>query len=1077
MGRAAGGALLTVGRMVIIALAMVTFVAVIPAHADVAGDLEWSASIDGRPLAEIDSNRPLQLGLADQVPVTLDLANIGENELRVRSVRLDGRVMGLSFFSFTIRIDVVLGPGESTRREFNIDLDALASQATGVIPSYFSVLGQDRQVLADRRFPIDVQGSLLSVYGLFGLSVALVTVALLASLLVSIHGGRLASRNAWQRALFFLPVGLGVGLTLTFTLSALRLLIPSATAWLTLVLACGAVAFLIGYFLPLGRRADDDEADSGEHPDQDAGAGDVDDGTGRVVRPVPPVHGDCWRDRRGVMRRRLALLVVIAIGLVFALPGVSDAAAPRLTITLAPGDANRAVGDVVTLEATVTIVDDTGPLRVAGWSVRFFSSAGWSSAPVRTDAAGVARYVHRRTAEGTETIQASLVSTGCDQLTSGPTTQTWWNPVLTLAPNLATSFGTPGEEFALTARLTVGPDPLPGQTFHLLATSPTEGPFAPPDVTDTAGTGAVTFRWTRVRPTVDTILVSVPARGLSEPGRLIWDDLVLNIDTTQTTVGTVGVPFVVTATLTQGGETCQRTPGRLHGRAGCHHHHRAPPCRPGARADRNQRRGSSADGPNGQAVFSWFRTVPIRDVLTVSIPGFPLQSKTAEVFWRSPPPPPPDINRVRSADGATEAASQDPVAGVRDSWARPPFVPDAPPPVGLVLTQSPVNGRTGSVIRLTARVVVASAANRSLAGWPVVFRGSASGGWESPPVLTDSNGIAVLDRRLEAAAGTEQFSARLGFPACPAIDDGPITQQRRQPVIRLSPLDAESEVDTPFTLTAVLRDSESANSQPVAGSRLQLTAGFSAGSQPTPTPEATTDSTGTARFTWTRTVPGVDTITVVEIISTAEPARATTTHRWIAGQGPTTPSPNPPTPEPPTPEPPTPEPPTPEPPEITDPETPSPSPEIKSPSPPPPPPTPKPPAPKTPPPPPPTGDTTGTGRPGGELTVSGGGCRPGERATVYLGDRAIGEAVVNEDGTFSLRAVIPNLPLGQYQVRSSCGVTDTLVVDVTAPEAAGSQAPTAGATTAAVLLFFVLAGNAVLRWVGDASGGGGFHVG
>jgi hypothetical protein len=232
-----------------------------PALAQTDGDLKWSASVAGRPLEEVDSNRPLKLGADDQVPVILQLENLGTDEIRVRGVRLNGRVMGMSFFSFTVRLDVVLPPGGTTQREFNIDLDALTDQANGYIPAYFQILNPDRDAMGYDPIPVDVQGSAFSVYGLFGISVALLTLALLASLLVSVYQGRLAQRNQWQRALQFLPVGVGVGLTLTFTLSALHLLIPSATAWLTLVLLSGGASFLIGYFLPLGHDDPDDPDD------------------------------------------------------------------------------------------------------------------------------------------------------------------------------------------------------------------------------------------------------------------------------------------------------------------------------------------------------------------------------------------------------------------------------------------------------------------------------------------------------------------------------------------------------------------------------------------------------------------------------------------------------------------------------------------------------------------------------------------------------------------------------------------------------------------------------------------------
>jgi hypothetical protein len=252
-------------------LVLISLLVTSPAHAQTDGNLKWSATVAGRPHEELDSNQPLRLGTDDEIPVVLTLENVGQEELEVRRVRLNGRVMGLSFFSFGVRINAVLAPGQSTVREFSFDLDALSKQANGYIPTYLVLLSPDREEIGSSPFPVDVRGSAFSIYGLFGISVALVTLALLGSLLVSVYRGRLARQNRWQRALQFLPVGAGLGLTLTFTLSALRLLIPSGTAWLSLVLVGGGAAFLIGYFLPLGREDDVDDEDDDEERQREDG--------------------------------------------------------------------------------------------------------------------------------------------------------------------------------------------------------------------------------------------------------------------------------------------------------------------------------------------------------------------------------------------------------------------------------------------------------------------------------------------------------------------------------------------------------------------------------------------------------------------------------------------------------------------------------------------------------------------------------------------------------------------------------------------------------------------------------------
>lgn len=223
--------------------------------------LDWSVSIDGRDLDTVTRNDPLALGTSDSARVELDLTNGGPTELRVRSIRIEGRVIGMAFFSYTTRLDIVLPAGEQTQRRFDIDISDLSQQATGLLPTAVIMIGPDRERVDDRAFAVDVQGSMASIYGAFGLIMAGITAVVLAGLLLAVWRRQLPT-NRWQRALRFLPSGLGIGLVLTFSLSATRLLVPSARWWLPLLLLCAGAAFLIGYFLPAG--SDDHRDDSAE---------------------------------------------------------------------------------------------------------------------------------------------------------------------------------------------------------------------------------------------------------------------------------------------------------------------------------------------------------------------------------------------------------------------------------------------------------------------------------------------------------------------------------------------------------------------------------------------------------------------------------------------------------------------------------------------------------------------------------------------------------------------------------------------------------------------------------------------
>ena len=220
------------------------------------------ASVEGRDLATVNRNDPLQLQPGSDTVVSVRLRNTGDTAAEIRSVRLEAHVLGLTFVSLSTRVDVRIAPGAVQERRFPLDLDDLSGQAVGLLPASLSVVDAERTTTAEVEFPVDVRGSLLSAYGVFGLSVAAITGLLLLASLVRLAGGML-SLHRWGRATRLGTVGLGVGLTLTFTLSALRVLVPSASTWLVLVLAAGATGFAAGFLSPTPEHAgpDDDDAD------------------------------------------------------------------------------------------------------------------------------------------------------------------------------------------------------------------------------------------------------------------------------------------------------------------------------------------------------------------------------------------------------------------------------------------------------------------------------------------------------------------------------------------------------------------------------------------------------------------------------------------------------------------------------------------------------------------------------------------------------------------------------------------------------------------------------------------------
>ena len=130
------------------------------------------------------------------------------------------------------------------------------------------LLDRERRVVGEQGGVLDVRGSLRSVYGIFGVSVAFLTVLSFLGALIGLARHRLPP-NRWRRGLRFLTPGLGLGLLLNFTLSATRVFVPSPGRWLTIVVVAAAVCFGLGYVTPAPDAGDDDDdADELEAADE-----------------------------------------------------------------------------------------------------------------------------------------------------------------------------------------------------------------------------------------------------------------------------------------------------------------------------------------------------------------------------------------------------------------------------------------------------------------------------------------------------------------------------------------------------------------------------------------------------------------------------------------------------------------------------------------------------------------------------------------------------------------------------------------------------------------------------------------
>ncbi|MEU5695957.1 hypothetical protein [Actinosynnema sp. NPDC020468] len=237
-----------------------------PAVAAVGG-VSINATVDGKPV----TGDELLLDPSGSARISLTIHNGTDRVLHVKTVRLSGTALALTFFSYDTTLPFDVPGGESVTRGFVLDLDQLGSQATGLLPTELAVLDASRDVIAGVETTGDVRGSVWSVYGIFGLAVLLLTALAWAGALFALARRRLPA-NRWQRAMQFLPAGIGTGLVAVISLSVLGVMAPSPAAEIPFIVVAAAAALLLGYLTP--------------HP---APAAPVDpEATQRLTRPLPP---------------------------------------------------------------------------------------------------------------------------------------------------------------------------------------------------------------------------------------------------------------------------------------------------------------------------------------------------------------------------------------------------------------------------------------------------------------------------------------------------------------------------------------------------------------------------------------------------------------------------------------------------------------------------------------------------------------------------------------------------------------------------------------------------------------------
>ncbi|MCP9272078.1 hypothetical protein [Mycolicibacterium arenosum] len=229
------------------------------------GDVTVAATFNDQNVATASTTAPLRLEPGTLARIELDVTNGGNEPVVVKRVELSGNILGLNFYRYVASTELTVQAGTTGVLSYQVDLTDLDRQATGLIRADLKISDDAGRTITTIPTVTDVEGSLWSVAGLFGLILVIFTAVAFVRVAVAVASHRLPANRA-QRGLRFLLPGLGLLLVLGFTASILRLWSPSAGFWYAAVGVASVVFFALGFFSPAP--GDDDEFDYDQFTDQ-----------------------------------------------------------------------------------------------------------------------------------------------------------------------------------------------------------------------------------------------------------------------------------------------------------------------------------------------------------------------------------------------------------------------------------------------------------------------------------------------------------------------------------------------------------------------------------------------------------------------------------------------------------------------------------------------------------------------------------------------------------------------------------------------------------------------------------------
>jgi hypothetical protein len=211
--------------------------------------------VDGRldevRLEEATASSPARLDPTATTVLVLSMANLSDEDVEVRHVRLEGELLGLTFLTYDVRVRAEVPAGEARSVEVPLEFFDLDRQAHGYLRAHVRLYDEERARLSSDEFAVDVRGRVVSTMTGFAALLLAITAGSLAFGLRDLARRRLPAHRVARGVRFLVP-GLGVGLLLSAALSMLRVFPLPTSGWVPLTLVPTVAGFAAGFFLAPG---------------------------------------------------------------------------------------------------------------------------------------------------------------------------------------------------------------------------------------------------------------------------------------------------------------------------------------------------------------------------------------------------------------------------------------------------------------------------------------------------------------------------------------------------------------------------------------------------------------------------------------------------------------------------------------------------------------------------------------------------------------------------------------------------------------------------------------------------------